>query len=439
MAPIEDLRSQGDRIEWLEEHTVIFRKIKEILNEKVMLSYPDFNRELIIATDASKYGIGCMLYQIDDNKQKRYIRFASRSMSKSERNYGAPQRELLGVLYALRSFHNYVYGRRFKLYTDHQALTFMLKRTKLSSVIQNWMDEIMQYDFEMIHLPGISNHLPDVISRIYDFDPREEGDESTYVLVLAQTEKEIAEALKGDEQEDSRLEGHFNESLEDLEELTDLELRTTFIKQAHLAGHVGAADMARGIRSLKRVNWPSIIKDCQNYVKACIPCQRYNIGKHGYHPPKNVMALMPFDHLAIDLKEMPQSAKGNNYYLLVIDIATRFVFIRPMPDKSMFTLAQTMFRLCCDFGFPKIVQSDNGTEFVNGVLDALKKLSKIDGRLIAPYHHRGNGVAERAIKTTPNMIYKAIEGLIHQWDDYAPSSDGNTWFKTVLTYVWETG
>ena len=214
---------------------------------------------------------------------------------------------------------------------------------------------------------------------------------------------------------------HQTEDLEELELLEDLEQRRDLVERAHKEGHWGAAAMARTIRSSKLVTWPELVRDCQAYVSSCIPCQRYNIGKHGYHPPKNLTALMPFDHLSVDLKEMPMSAKGNCYYLLIIDVATRFLFIRPLMDKSRFSVAQALFRLFCDIGFPKVIQSDNGTEFINEVLSALKKLSRIDERVIAPYHHRAQGIAEKAIHTTSQSIYKSLCGLTSRWDDYAPS------------------
>ena len=79
-----------------------------------------------------------------------------------------------------------------------------------------------------------------------------------------------------------------------------------------------------------------------------------------------------------------------------------------------------MVKIFCDIGFPKILQSDNGGEFVNEVMDAVKQLSKIDVRHIAPYHHRANGLAERTIGSTSNAIYKALQGLTTQWDAYLP-------------------
>lgn len=406
MAPIEALRSQSNEIKWTREHDAIFAKIRNILETKVLLQFPDFDKELFVGTDASKYGIGAVLYQLNNDGSKRYIRFASRALSSSERNYGAPQRELLAVLFALRSFHVYLFGHKFKVYTDHKSLTYMLKKTKVSSVIQNWMDEILTYDFTMEHLPGLLNHLPDALSRFYDDDPRTET-EIRYTLATAM-ETEITADI-------------YSENLNDLEVESNDDVKRDLMARAHQRGHLGAADMARLIKSAKKVTWPNIVKDCQHFVSCCIDCQRFNIGKHGFHPPKNLTALLPFDHLVIDLKSMPMSKNGNTCYLLIVDVATRFLFIRPLPDKNRYTIARCLFRIFCDVGFPKILQSDNGGEFVNEVLDALKKLSNIDSRLIAPYHHRANGLVERSIGSTSNAILKSLQGMISHWDEYTSS------------------
>ena len=148
MAPIERLRTQGNKIEWKEEHTAIMRRVRSILETEILLAAPDYTRRLYVGTDASKYGIGAILYQIDEETgEKRYIRMASRSLIPSEINYGAPQRELRAVLEALRWFKVYLHGRKFTLYTDHQSLIYMLSREKISSVIENWMFEILSFDW----------------------------------------------------------------------------------------------------------------------------------------------------------------------------------------------------------------------------------------------------------------------------------------------------
>jgi transposase InsO family protein len=136
-------------------------------------------------------------------------------------------------------------------------------------------------------------------------------------------------------------------------------------------------------------------QDCIKIVKACIACQQSNIGKHGFHPLTSILALLPFDHIAIDLKEFIESLKGNTYLLVVVDVCTRCVVLRTLKDKSMYSIPSALFVLFCDIGFLRIVQSDNGPEFVNALLKELFQLSQMDHRLITAYHPRANKLAER--------------------------------------------
>ncbi len=64
---------------------------------------------------------------------------------------------------------------------------------------------------------------------------------------------------------------------------------------------------------------------------------------------------------------------------------------------------------------------DNGTEFVNQVMAQIVDLSKMDRRLFNPYHHRGNGITERAVRTSSEAIYKQLNGYDKDWDLYLPA------------------
>ena len=97
----------------------------------------------------------------------RYISFVAKSLSKSERKYSATKRELLALVFALKRFHKYVYGSHFTLYTDHKALTYLHTQRVANLMMIAWMDTILQYDFKIVHLPGVSNVLPDVLSRLF--------------------------------------------------------------------------------------------------------------------------------------------------------------------------------------------------------------------------------------------------------------------------------
>ena len=84
-------------------------------------------------------------------------------------------------------------------------------------------------------------------------------------------------------------------------------------------------------------------------------------------------------------------------------------------------IVEYLFKSFCDFGFPKIIQSDNGTEFVNKVIKAIAEIARIDHRLITPYHPRANGIAERYIQTATRAIRKQLHSVKKSWDQYVPT------------------
>lgn len=150
------------------------------------------------------------------------------------------------------------------------------------------------------------------------------------------------------------------------------------------------------------------------------PCQYFNIARKGYHPLKPIHARLPGEHIAIDLAEFDTSTQGNKFAMVIVDICTRFIFLEPLPNKEARTIAQVLFKLFCAIGFPKIIQSDNGTEFVNSVCKLMNEKLKIDHRLSTPYHPRSNGVAERFVRTMKDNIRKQLEGRNDTWDIYLP-------------------
>ena len=126
--------------------------------------------------------------------------------------------------------------------------------------------------------------------------------------------------------------------------------------------------------------------------------------------------------MAIDLAgPFVESAHGNKYILLVLDVCTRFVFLRLIPDKSAEQVAGELFSLFCLVGFPNVLQSDNGTEFKNKVLRVLTQKAHVEHRFITPYHPHANGVAEQFIATAKLTISKYVQGDVSTWDRYLPS------------------
>jgi hypothetical protein len=185
--------------------------------------------------------------------------------------------------------------------------------------------------------------------------------------------------------------------------------RADILQRTHLLGHGGAAGMVAAILA-QGMYWPGMKDDAQGVVSSCMPCMRYNYHKAAYHPYRCAEASKPMDHLVLDLVG-PFPVSGECTYVLVVtDIASRFVWLRPIMDKSAEAVSTELLHILADFGFPKVVGSDNGSEFANKTMKAVLALLKVDFRLSSPYHPRGNGVAERHVQAALQALRKALEG-----------------------------
>jgi len=288
-APLELLRKK-DQIIWTPKVQDIYSKITKILSSNLVLSFPNWEHPFQIATDASQTGIGAVLSQVIDG-HTYYISFASRALKGGEKNYGAPKRELLGIIFALDKFRPYIWGTHFTLFTDHKSLVFMFTQKHTNHMINSWLETLTDYDFEVIHKPGIKNILPDRLSRLY---PEEETNDKKEIRIWA---------MNGNNWSiDTPI------PIETFQGLTagtidSEETQKILMKRAHEEGHFGAQAMHKKLLVAGH-KWPRMLEDLQNLVKACITCQRFNIRAHGFHPMTSVDADLPFDHVAIDLKEM---------------------------------------------------------------------------------------------------------------------------------------
>ena len=151
---------------WTTECENAFCLLKEKLSTSPVLGYPQVDGgEFILDTDASQYGIGAVLSQIQDG-QERVIGYASRTLNKAERNYCVTRKELLAVVYFIKYFRHYLLGRHFKLRTDHGSLTWLYKFKDPDGQVMRWIQQLSCYDFKIVHRPGTKHGNADALSRI---------------------------------------------------------------------------------------------------------------------------------------------------------------------------------------------------------------------------------------------------------------------------------
>ena len=425
-APLEKLRyppKTSVEHSWTDDCDQSFKTLKDIIVKAPMLCFPDFSRPLIIATDASNHGLGAVLFQSENisswnlpketiaqtimDGKHQYINFAARALTAGERNYSATKRELAGLVFALRKFHNIIWGSKFILLTDHRALTFLHTQKHTNPMINNWLETLLNYNYEIYHCPGIQNILPDYLSRLFP----------SFATKCSRS-PELLQATKTA----SMIPSLSDYTAENCKRITAKEQQKEILLRQHLKGHFGANAMTKAIIH-NGFHWKNLREDCIETVKECGACQRFTIVKQGFHPLTPIGADLPFDHVAIDLLgPMPTTSDGYNYILVLVDVNSRFTLLRALKDKSAISVARELMLIFTDFGFPKIIQSDNGKEFVNSIIESLFKTFKIDKRLTSPYHPRANGLAERFIQTTLGVLKKELYGDNTKWKTILPAT-----------------
>lgn len=166
--PMYRLTKKEVTFDWNDDCVKAFERLKEILTSNIVLAHPDFTRQMIVTCDASGYGLGATLGQIDPaTNRERPILFISRLLRKAELNYSTIEKELLGVVWAIESFRHYLYASpiKFLVVTDHKPLEFMLSLKKPGSRLYTFRTKIMEYQFVVQHRPGRLNTVADALSR----------------------------------------------------------------------------------------------------------------------------------------------------------------------------------------------------------------------------------------------------------------------------------
>ncbi len=163
-APLHKLTEKGKRWSWTEECEDAFGVLKRKLTSSPVLSFPDFAVRFTLDTDASGDGLGAVLSQ-DGPTGEQVIAFASRMLTKTERKYCATRREMLGLVLAIKHFRPYLYGQQFLARTDHNSLRWLRNFREPEGQIARWMEALSEYDFEVVHRPGLKHQNADSLSR----------------------------------------------------------------------------------------------------------------------------------------------------------------------------------------------------------------------------------------------------------------------------------
>ena len=159
LAPLNNLLQKGTKWNWTETQQTAFDKAKSLVQSSVVLAHYDASKKLVLACDASPYGVGAVLSQYQDDGVEKPVAFASRSLSKAEKNYSHLEKEGLPVIFGVKHFHQYLYGHHFTILSDHESLRQLFSETKAvppmaSGRIQRWALTLSSYEYALKYRKG---------------------------------------------------------------------------------------------------------------------------------------------------------------------------------------------------------------------------------------------------------------------------------------------
>lgn len=164
--PLTNLTREGVPFEWGENEQAAFTDLRDALVGRDVLAYPDFSRPFELTTDACNYGMGAVLAQRDSQNRVRPVAFAAKTFGVTEENYPITEKELCAVVWACNHFRVYLESKRFKLFTDHKALNWMLTTSKLNPKMARWVTTLQGFKFDIAHVKGKENVVADALSRL---------------------------------------------------------------------------------------------------------------------------------------------------------------------------------------------------------------------------------------------------------------------------------
>ena len=433
--PFYNLLQKDHKFEWSEECKRNFDEIKATLSNAPVLCHYDQNLELGLACDASSVGIGAVLFHIFPDGTEKPIYYASKTLSKTEKNYSQIEKEGLAIIFGVKKFHQFIFGRKFYLYTDHKPLLTIFSPTKgISSTtanrIQRWALLLSGYNYTIIYKNTKNHANADSFSRL---PVKEEcskfDDDRKYVdRILSSTFSNVplnSEDISSATEKDEILRKVFRfckngwpAKCGEILKIFKLKqgeisifkeclfwgkriviptlLRTRVLRFLH-ESHLGIVKM----KSLARqyVWWPNIDADIEAIVRKCTYCSLSQ-----QMPPKTVSdwtrSSEVWERVHIDFAG---PFKGF-MWLILVDSASKWLEVVPMKQVTAKNTIECLFSIFAKFGYPTYLVSDNGPQLRSLEMGEFCKMHGITQKFSAPYHPNSNGEAEINVKTFKNAI-----------------------------------
>ena len=444
-APLNFLRKKNQRWRWTRECQVAFDTLKQKLSEATLLVHFDPHLPIVLATDASNYGIGAVIMHRYPNGEEKPIAHASKTLSQAEKQYSQIEKESLSIIYGIKKFHQYLAGRTFELVTDHQPLLSIFNPTKgiptsTANRLQRWALSLMGYTYTIRYNSTRHHANADALSRLPSGPDDAFVDEEAVQINRIQSElleqwpldaATIRSAMDDDKflsmvkdftltkwpesfskKKHPELISYYDIRhelsvvngclLKDVQVIIPKQLQKEVLQLLHHA-HLGTVKMKQLAR--KHCWWPQMDKDIISMVNSCQAC-----ASQASMPVKDFKSWPEPDHVWSRVHMDFAGPIWNSKWFVLIDAKSKFPFVADMKDNTTASALRNVLEQAFDWlGPPETLVSDNGPPFNSQEMVEFYRKYGIQHITTAPYHPASNGLAERFVRSFKEGMIKEQE------------------------------
>lgn len=438
--PLYKLLNKNDDFAWSANEELVFQNSKSFLLKNDLLVHYDPNKVIVVACDASPYGIGAVLSHLVDGEE-RPVMFVSSTLSPAEKNYSQLHREALAIIFGIKRFHKYIYGHKFLIYTDHQPLKEIFGPNKstppvAAARLQRWAVHLSMYTYQIVYRKSTLMCHADALSRLpvvgvsqVDnfpiFSISESNTDLNFKIITQETEKDdvlskvykylkqgwpnaLEPELKNFYLKKNSLSVEKNCVFYGNRIVIPSKLYQDVLKLLH-DGHIGVVRMKLLARNY--CWFPGIDSQIEDKAKTCPTCQSTaNITKTSdtFRWPATTF---PFERVHIDFFHFMAHT-----FLLYVDSYSKWIYVSVMGSTSAEKVIEQIRKIFAFVGFPKKLCSDNGPPFQSVDYNNFLQSNGIVVLKSPPYHPEANGLAERAVQTVKHSLKKFLaDSVSREW------------------------
>ncbi|KAJ8708897.1 hypothetical protein PYW07_013501 [Mythimna separata] len=422
---------------WDENHSQCLKKLKDEITNSPVLAHYNPKIALVLSVDSSKSALGAVILQ-----KNKPIAYSSKTLTETQERYAQIEKELLAIQFGCEKFHQYVYGNRVTVHTDHKPLVYLFKKPlhEVPARLQRMMLTLQKYDLEVIHVPGKEMYISDTLSRAALKDhyiPENESEMSCHVNLMYSNlaiTKEYSTKLAKETKVDESLQllkKFYNEGWPksknnvsplvkpfwniqgEIHVIKDLVFKgsklivpQSMYKEMLEKIHKGHQGINKCLKLAKEsLYWPNMSSDIKNLVEQCLVCAKFKPCNQKEPLQNFEICKYPWQQVGVDLMHF-----DNLVYLIVTDYYSKYIEIallnKNSTSQNVITHLKSIF---ARHGIPLSLVSDGGPPFQSIEFKKFMLEWDIEHIITSPYHSQSNGQAESSVKIIKHMLKKCKE------------------------------